>query len=73
MKFGTDKQEKIDSINRNDLEMLLNNNEFQKGTIAPKIKAAIHFLKHHGEKVIITSIECIKDAMNNCAGTEIMN
>ena len=53
--------------------MLLNNNEFQKGTIAPKIKAAIHFLKHHGEKVIITSIERIKDAMNNCAGTEIMN
>ena len=73
LKFGTDRQQKIDSINRNDLEELLNNNEFQKGTIGPKIKAAIHFLKHHGEKVMITSIERIKDAMNHCAGTEIMN
>ena len=73
LKFGTDKQQKIDSINRNDLEELLYNNEFQKGTIGPKIKAAIHFLKHHGEKVMITSIERIKDAMNHCAGTEIMN
>ena len=41
--------------------------------IGPKIKAAIHFLKHHGEKVMITSIERIKDAMNHCAGTEIVN
>ena len=73
LKFGTDRQQKIDSINRKDLEELLNNNEFQKGTIGPKIKAAIHFLKHHGEKVMITSIERIKDAMNHCAGTEIMN
>ena len=73
LNFGTDKQEKINSINRDDIEELLTNNEFQEGTIGPKIKAAIHFLKHHGEKVIITSIPRIKDAMNNCAGTEIVN
>ncbi len=73
LKFGTNEQEKIDSINRNDLENLYNNGEFQNGTIGPKIKAAIHFLKHHGEKVKITSIPCIKDAMNNLAGTEIRN
>ena len=46
IKYGTNEQEKIDFINRNDLEDLYNNGEFQKGTIGPKIKAAIHFLKH---------------------------
>ena len=39
----------------------------------PKITAAIHFLKHHGEKVVITSIPCIKDALNEAAGTIIRN
>ena len=40
-------------------------------TIKPKIKAALHFLKYHGEKVMITSIPCIKGALNGKAGTEI--
>jgi carbamate kinase len=39
--------------------------------MGPKIKAAIHFLKHHGDKVIITSISKIKEALNGKAGTEI--
>ena len=73
LNYSTDQQQKIDSINRIDLEDLYNNGEFQKGSIGPKIKAAIHFLKHHGDKVKITSIPCIKDAMNNLAGTEIRN
>ena len=47
--------------------------KFQKGSIAPKIKAALHFLKYHGEKVMITSIPCIQDALDGKAGTEIRN
>ena len=42
-------------------------------SLDPKIKAAIHFLKHHGDRVIITSIPRIKDALNGNAGTEIRN
>ena len=37
----------------------------------PKIKAAIHFLKYHGEKVVITSINNIKRALRNQTGTII--
>ena len=47
--------------------------KFQKGSIGPKIKAALHFLKYHGEKVMITSIPCIQDALDGKAGTEIRN
>ena len=48
-------------------------NTFQDGTIKPKVKAALHFLKHHGEKVVITSIDNIKKALNQKSGTIIRN
>ena len=71
--YGSTQQNKISSITRMEAERLYDKGSFQKGTIAPKIKAAIHFLKYHGEKVIITSIPHIKDALNGRAGTEIRN
>ena len=39
----------------------LSEGHFQEGTMKPKIEAAIYFLEHHGEKVIITSIDNIED------------
>ena len=33
----------------------------------------MHFLKYHGEKVVITSIPRIKDALEGNAGTIITN
>ena len=71
--FGTEKQNAIQSMTCTEAENLYKKSEFQQGTIGPKIKAAIHFLKYHGEKVIITSIPCIKAALNGAAGTEIRN
>tara|TARA_Y100001960_G_C14775701_1_gene883000 strand:- start:4897 stop:5250 length:354 start_codon:yes stop_codon:yes gene_type:complete len=46
--FGSANQTSIKKINRNDLKKLYNNGEFQKGSIGPKIKPALHFLKYHG-------------------------
>ncbi|MEA1881710.1 MAG: carbamate kinase [Candidatus Marinimicrobia bacterium] len=71
--FGTDKQEVIRSLTRIEAEELYNKDEFQQGSIAPKIRAAIYFLKYHGEKVVITSIPCIKKAIDGNAGTLISN
>jgi len=71
--FGNEKQEAIQSMTRAEAENLYEKGQFQQGSIGPKIKAAIHFLKYHGEKVIITSIPCIKAALNGAAGTEIRN
>ena len=73
LSFGTDNQEILRIITTSDAEKLYNQGEFQQGSIGPKIKAALHFLKYHGEKVIITSIPCIKDALEGNAGTEIRN
>ena len=71
--FGTKKQKPVFSMTVNEAKKLYDEDYFQEGSIGPKIKAALHFLKHHGEKVVITSIACIKDALNGQAGTEIRN
>ena len=73
LNFETNKQKKVSCLSLIEAKKLYKSGKFQQGSIEPKIKAAIHFLKYHGEKVIITSIPCIKDALNGKAGTEIRN
>ena len=69
--FGEENQTPYKEISFQDLISLYKNNSFQEGTIKPKIKAAMHFLKHHGEKVVITSINNIQNALNDQSGTII--
>ena len=71
--FGKDNATPIKKISTKELRKLYEKNIFQEGTIKPKIKAALHFLKHHGEKVIITSIDNIKKAIKKKSGTIIRN
>ena len=53
-------------------EKFLEQGEFGKGSMAPKIKAALYFLAHYGKKVVITSISSIEQAIDDRAGTVIM-
>ena len=69
--FGEENQTPYKEISFQYLISLYKNNSFQEGTIKPKIKAAIYFLKHHGEKVVITSINNIQNALNDQLGTII--
>ena len=71
--FGTENARPIKKIVTKELQSLYNQNIFQEGTIKPKIKAALHFLKHHGDKVVITSIDKIKLAIEKKSGTIIRN
>ena len=71
--FGTENARPIKEISTKELQSLYNQNIFQEGTIKPKIKAALHFLKHHGDKVVITSIDKIKLAIEKKSGTIIRN
>ena len=71
--FGTENAKRIKKIDTKELQSLYEQNIFQEGTIKPKIKAALHFLKHHGDKVVITSIDKIKLAIEKKSGTIIRN
>jgi len=69
--FGEKNQVPIKEISFEDIKKLYNENIFQEGTVKPKVRAAIHFLKYHGKKVVITSINNIEKSINGKSGTII--
>ena len=73
LNFKTDAQEVINEATVSDLESWLEEGHFWRGTMEPKIRAALYFLKYHGEEVIITSIVNIENALQKKAGTRIVN
>jgi carbamate kinase len=46
--------------------------QFPPGSMGPKIEAALRYLDGGGSEVIITSIECLHDALEGSAGTRIV-
>ncbi len=64
----------IDTITRTEVEKYLDEGTFGtslKGSMGPKLGAALRFLKDGGKKVIITSPELAADALEGKAGTTI--
>jgi carbamate kinase len=72
LNFKTNAQEVIHETTATTLENWLEEGHFWRGTMEPKIRAALYFLKHHGKEVIITSIGNIKKAIRKEAGTRII-
>lgn len=58
--YGTTQQKALKVINYKNAERLLEEGIFGEGNMAPKIKAAINFVKSGGKEVIITNLEGIK-------------
>ena len=72
LNFKTNSEEIIYDAPATDFKNWLNDGHFWRGSMEPKIKAALYFLKHHGKEVIITSIKNIEKAINKKAGTRIL-
>lgn len=71
LNFGKANQIDIDALSIEDAELYLRKGEFGIGSMAPKVEAAIRFIKSGGEKAIITSLELCKEAIEGKAGTVI--
>ena len=69
--YGGKNQESLSNLNIRELEKMIEDKQFGEGTMKPKMLSAIYFLKHHGEKVVLTSLNKIEDALNEKAGTII--
>ena len=71
LNFGDKNQTKISKASTSQLAKWINEKQFGEGTMLPKILAAMYFLEHHGQKVVITSLNKIEEAIKGNAGTII--
>ena len=73
LNYGETDQEPIHTMTNEEANQYQKEGHFQKGSMWPKIRSAIYFLKHHGKKAIITNIQNVRKAINGEAGTTIVN
>jgi carbamate kinase len=59
--FGLSTQEKLEFLNYADTMKYLEAGTFAEGTMAPKIKACLYFIKNGGEKSVITEAKKLED------------
>lgn len=71
LNYNTPDQKNLDHMSVTEAEQYLNEGQFPKGSMGPKIQAAVNFIRQGGEKVVITSIENAIDAIANDSGTTI--
>ncbi len=60
----------LDRIGVTDAQRYLDDGEFPKGSMGPKIEAAISFLEHGGEEVLITTPPALARAIAGETGTQ---
>ena len=72
LNYNKPNQEKLTKITTTKIKKYLDEGHFGIGSMEPKIKSALYFLKYHGEKVVITSIDNINEAIKGNAGTHIV-
>ncbi|MFH1583929.1 MAG: carbamate kinase [Actinomycetota bacterium] len=72
LNFGKPDQKDLDTITLSEAEKYYNEGHFPQGSMGPKIKAVIDFIKKGGKEAIITTPECIELALEGKMGTKII-
>ena len=71
LNYGTPAEKFLRKLDINAAERYLKEGHFPTGSMAPKVEAAIEFIRSRGKRAIITSIDEIVTAVRGEAGTEI--
>ncbi len=72
LRYGTPEQVELARLSLAEARRYLKAGEFPLGSMGPKVEAAIRFLEHGGERVIIASLERAEEALQGRAGTAIV-
>ncbi len=72
LNFGKPDQKDLDKITLEEADRYLKEGHFPYGSMGPKMKAAILFLRNGGKRVIITDIEKLSEAIEGKNGTSIV-
>lgn len=73
LNYGTASQEALKELSMDECLGYLEQGQFAAGSMAPKIEAAMEFVKRSGKKAIITSLENVSQALEGSTGTIISN
>jgi len=73
LNYGTDDEEAISKMTVAEAEKYGSEGHFAAGSMDPKVRAAIQFVKAGGERAIITSLDKAFEALEGKAGTTITN
>lgn len=71
LNFHKPNETQLDRLTVSDAKRYLDEGQFPKGSMGPKIQAAINFIENGGKAVIITSVEKMFDALAGKTGTRI--
>jgi len=71
LNFGKENEKPIDTMTVAEAERYLSEGHFPPGSMRPKIKAALQFVKNGGKELIISSIENAGLALRGESGTRI--
>src|SRR6056297_3245386 len=71
LNFGKENEKKLDKISLSEAKQYLDTHEFPKGSMGPKIEAAMKFVSKSGKECLITSMEKLSDALEGKTGTII--
>lgn len=69
--FGTPQQENLFEMTVEEALRYMEEGHFPKGSMGPKIEAAIMFLEKGGKNVVITSMDKLQDALDGKTGTRV--
>lgn len=72
LNYRTPEQIDLRTLTVTEAKQYLTAGQFPKGSMGPKIEAAIEFLEHGGKRVLITSVDRMTDALDGRVGTQIV-
>ncbi|HET9441368.1 MAG TPA: carbamate kinase, partial [Longimicrobiales bacterium] len=71
--YGTENEKLLRSLSLKQAEQLLQSDELGQGSMAPKVEAAMSFVRAGGSKAMIARLDQGLEALNGEAGTAIQN
>jgi carbamate kinase len=70
--WGTDQKRAIDSLKLAEADRLFSEGAFGEGSMAPKVRAAVEYVRRTGGRAIITELSRGRDAVQGTGGTQII-
>ena len=69
--YGKEDMEELGYVSPGICRKYMKEGQFPPGSMGPKVEAACRFAEREGKEAVITSMECMRDALRGRAGTHI--